>query len=211
MRMANELCDIVRACQRKERKAQKRLYDDFSPMVLGICLRYVPSRDEAQDLLQETFLTVFEKIGTLDAPETFVSWICQVAINTALNYVTRKHELLVGDLSDVEEVASPSAQSLDTDRYEVEHVMFAIQHIPSIYAVVFNAVEVDGMAPEKVCKWLGIKESSLRSRLSRARQMIKEQLESIDQFDEGCFAPKLVEDPKHRRPNRDRKNKKIVQ
>lgn len=206
--MANELCDIVRACQRKERWAQKRLYDDFSPMVLGTCLRYVPSRDEAQDLLQETFLTVFDKIGTIDDPQALAGWVNRIAINTALGYVTHQRELLVGDLSDVEEVASSSAQAFDTDRYEVENMMFALRHIPHVYAIIFNAIEVDGMDPEKVCRWLHIKEPSLRSRLSRARQMIKEQLDRIDQFDEGVYTPKPVEEVKPWTSRRAKKKKK---
>ena len=175
--MITEFCDIVKACQRKEHKAQKRLYEELSPMVMGICLRYVGSRDEAEDLLQDTFLAVFENIGRLESPEMLIAWIKKIAVNKSISYLNRRGELLVGDSNDIASAFPAESQPLDTDSYELEHVLYAISQIPHRYSMVFNAIEVDGCSFAEVAGSLGMKEASVRSFLFRARQMIKEKLE----------------------------------
>lgn len=174
--MTAEICDIVKACQRRERRAQKQLYDAFAPMVMGVCLRYGCSRDEAQDLLQDTFLTVFEKIGSLSDPQSFVAWLKRIAVNNVINYVARacSHECLVGGASEMAAVAERVGQPFDTDVYAIDHIMHAISKLPPDYALVFNALEVDGVTPAEVCLAMGVKEVTVRTYLHRARQMLQE-------------------------------------
>ena len=78
---------LIRKCQQKSRKAFEELYRKFSPFVYGICLRYAKNRDEAQDILQDCFIKVMERIGEFKFQGSFEGWLQRMAVNESLNHL----------------------------------------------------------------------------------------------------------------------------
>ena len=174
--MTTEICDIVTACQRHEAWAQQRLYDRYSAMVMGVCLRYVSSREEVQDLVQDVFVMVFEKIDRLRNPEAVTTWIRRIALSCAVDFVSHNCEILVGDLSDIDVLVSQDPEVFDTDVYGVEDVLAAIRRLPAKYSLVFNMYNVDEMSVSEICESTGLKASTVRCNITRAAQMLREML-----------------------------------
>ena len=174
--MKSEMEQIVAGCRRRESKTQKFVYERYAPQLLGICMRYTHSADEARDLLHDSFIKIFEKITTLDKADNLESWMRQIVINTSINYVTRHHTLLVEDMSQVTEEFGDTTDPFDTDPYETALVMQAIQQLPDLYRMVFNMREVEEMEFADIAQQLNMKESSTRCALTRARQMLRSQL-----------------------------------
>lgn len=76
--------ELVQGCIRQDRRAQRALYGRFSSRMLAVCMRYAKDRDEAQDLLQEGFITVFSKISTFNSAGSLEGWMRRIFVNTAL-------------------------------------------------------------------------------------------------------------------------------
>ena len=97
--MMSDIEQVVDACRRKDAKAQKRLYDEYAPIMLGICMRYTHSRDEAQDLLHDGFIKIFENIGKLQNPMAVETWMKKIMVRVSINYVTRNRHILYTDIN----------------------------------------------------------------------------------------------------------------
>ncbi len=182
--MKTELEYIVTGCQKKQSTAQKMLYDRFAPMMLGVCMRYTHSRDEAQDLLHDGFIKAYEGIGRLQNPLALESWLYKIMVNISINYVSRHRELEYADLSELEQQEDLGAlvgeKPWEEARYSMEQIVRAIQQLPEHYRLVFNMREVEEMDYAEMAQALGLQESTIRSHVSRARQMLRKQLLEIN-------------------------------
>lgn len=170
--MKFEARKVVSACQRKEPKAQKCLYDEFAPSMLGVCMRYTHSRDEAQDLLHDGFIKVFDSIGQLRDPSAVRAWIKSIMVNVSVNYVKRNKQVLYENL----DVYETEEEELDTDNYGIEQVLGAIRRLPDYYRTVFNMREIDEMEYKEMAEIFGQKESSVRAAVTRAKEMLRKEL-----------------------------------
>jgi len=178
--MKTELEYIVTGCQRKQSTAQKLLYDKFAPMMLGVCMRYTHSRDEAQDLLHDGFIKAFENIGRLQNANAVESWLYKIMVNVSINYVTRNRNIQYSDLSAMEQQEDLESRvgdtALDNHRYSMEQIVRAIQELPEHYRRVFNMREVEEMEYSVIAERTEQSESTIRSTVSRARQMLRNKL-----------------------------------
>lgn len=182
-RMKTEMEYIVAGCQKRQSTAQKMLYEKFSPMMLGVCMRYTHSRDEAQDLLHDGFIKAFENIGKLKNASAVESWLYKIMVNVSINYITRNRRIQYSDLDSMEMQEKLEAvdddSSLEDGGYTMDQIVCAIQELPEQYRLVFNMREVEEMDYQEIAKELGHPESTIRSNVSRARQMLRKKLLNI--------------------------------
>ncbi len=174
--MKVDYAQVLEACKRNDTDAQRILYEEFSPSMLGIGIRYLKSRDEAQDLLHDAFIKVFEKIKEVKNPAALPAWMHRVMVTTILSYLRESKALMYVDtdtLQDAEQYRMP----LDTDGYELDTILEAISTLPDAYRAVFNMREVDGMEFADIAKALGIKEVTVRTNLIRARKLLRTKLQ----------------------------------
>lgn len=164
---------LVEGCRRHDRLSQKSLYDAFAPMMLGVCIRYMGNREEAQDVLQDAFVKVFEKIHTLREPQALEDWVYHIVVRTALNALRKKRV----QYEDIEE--QPDMQAISYDPYSVEHIATAIANLPEMHRTVFNLREVEGYEFAEISKQLNVPETTLRSFLFRARKRLQASLRDI--------------------------------
>lgn len=172
--MDQDMEQIVLGCQRHESQAQKRLYDAMAPQMMGLCMRYVSCREEAQDILHEGFISVFEHINELENVQSLQSWMGRIMVNRTINYVTRNNRLVYCDLDNMPPVTAEADEELDTDRFCLSDVLSAIGQLPDIYRLAFNMHDVESVSYEDMSKTLGQPVVTIRSTVSRARQMLRD-------------------------------------
>lgn len=167
--MAADYTHIVEGCRRRDRAAQRQLYDAMAPMAMGVCMRYVRNREEAQDLMQEGFVHVFEHLSQLREVEKLPAWVRKVMVNECLRHFRRQHLTMVtGDMG----VADRAEQPLDP--FADEEVVLALQQIAPQQQVVFNLVAVEEYGYDEVAQLLHCSEVNVRALYSRARSRLRE-------------------------------------
>ena len=168
---------LVQGCVRQERRAQRALYERFSSRMFVVCLRYAKDRDEAQDLLQEGFITVFSKISTFNSAGSLEGWMRRIFVNTALMRL-RKGDVLRG-AADVDEPAVRSVSSGEDILSGIggQDILRIIRGMPDGFRTVFNMSVIEGYTHQEIARELGISEGTSRSQLSRARAWLQERLQ----------------------------------
>ena len=141
-------------------------------MAMGVCMRYSHNREQAQDLMQDGFIKVFEKLGTLKNPEKIGAWIYQIMVNVCVDYCKTLRPVQLLDDTVVEAVSQP------LDPFSMSEIVEAMQHLPSHQRIIFNLVEVEGYRCEEVAQRLGLSASGVRAALSRAKASLRETLMS---------------------------------
>ena len=147
-------------------------------------MRYTHSRDEAQDLLHDGFIKIFETINTLQNPAALENWMNQIMVRTAINYITRNREIIYTDLTQLPEeylIDNPDnekAEDADLPDYSLGQIVKAIQQLPSQCRLIFNMHEVEDMEIATIAHRLHKPESTIRSTLARARSLLRKKLQN---------------------------------
>lgn len=174
MYLVDRLHKIVRGCQENEPGAQRELYDMFKLKMFGICLRYAGNSDDAQDILQEGFIKVFEKIHQFGFKGAFEGWISRVMVNTALEKY-RLHYKQIAYQENVMEIEYEQENEI-TSNIDVNELVRIIQELSPRYRVVFNLFALEGYSHKEISEMLQITEGTSKSNLSRARAILQEKV-----------------------------------
>jgi len=168
---------LVKECIKGNAKAQRLLFDKFSQKMLGVCLRYTKSQDEAEDALQEGFVKAFSKLKDFSNQGSLEGWIRRIMVNTSLDAI-RKNTKFMKDVS------------IDTVDYQIgnddfiveglnaEDLMKLINSMPDGYKVVFNMFAIEGYSHQEISTTLGISESTSKSQYMRAKGYLRNRLEA---------------------------------
>ena len=159
---------ILEAILREDASAQRLLYEKFARKMFGVCLRYTKQREEAEDLLQEGFIKVFQKISSYKAEGSLEGWIRRVMVNTALDHI-RQQKMLWTDLADVVEAGDEPTIGHEIG---VAELMAELQKLPTGYKTVFNLHAIEGYSHKEIGGMLGISEGTSKSQYSRARNQL---------------------------------------
>jgi RNA polymerase sigma factor (sigma-70 family) len=169
--------DLARAVQRKDPKAQTRLYEKFSSKMLAVCTRYVGDKMEAEDVMIDGFMRIFDKIDQFTFQGSFEGWVRKIMVNEALMYV-RSKKMIIVDLEYATEEAIESS-SFNTD-LEAADLMKIIEELPVGYRTVFNLYAIEGYNHQEIGEMLGISEGTSKSQLSRARVMLQTKVMKLE-------------------------------
>lgn len=166
---------IIEGCLRKDRKSQYVLYQQFSPMLYGLCLRYLRDEETAADMLQECFIKIFDKINDYRGEGSFEGWMRKLAVNTLLNEIKRQQHTQIFDTlsEDLDTITSVSHQP---DRLTQEELIAVIHKLPSGYRTVFNLYEIEGYSHQEIAEILGISESTSKTQLRNAKIRLQQVL-----------------------------------
>lgn len=166
--------NIIKGCRRKDQDAQRLLYEKFSAPMLGVCLRYAGSRDDAQDILHEGFLKIYEKIGQFESRGSFEGWIRRIMVNTALERY-RNEQKSVNIQDELIEFDLNMSTKMD-DNVTVKELLSIIMELSPQYRVVFNLFAIEGYSHKEISKMLDISEGTSKSNLSRARSILQKKV-----------------------------------
>ncbi|MCX6272502.1 MAG: sigma-70 family RNA polymerase sigma factor [Bacteroidetes bacterium] len=175
---------LLRGCLEGKRQAQNQLYRRYAPTMLGVCLRYSRSREEAEDVMQEGFIKVFQNIGHYKGTGSFEGWIRRIMVNTSIN---QYHATLKQQFVHVENIEL-LGQEVEKDHFEMsepgdeplsvspEVVIEYIRKMPDGYRMILNMYVFEGYQHKEIAEMLGISENTSKSQLSKGRKYLKNQL-----------------------------------
>lgn len=154
---------------KRQSYSTKMLYDTYSSVLFGICLRYSKNEEEAQDILQDSFIKIFTKLDTYQFTGSFGGWLKRIVTNTSIEYYRKKISM-----EHLEEIGFNPYLAVDSDRgLEVEELLKMIQELPEGYRMVFNMYAIDGYTHSEIATKLNISEGTSKSQLSRARAYLQ--------------------------------------
>ncbi len=166
---------LVEGCIKKQAIAQKMLYEKYARKMMGVCLRYASNSDEAQDILQDGFIKVFDKMEAFNGKGSLEGWIRRVIVNTALdNYRKNKKHLQHADIDDVQYLLQKNDFVLE--KMEAKALLKLIQTLPTGFRTVFNLYAIEGYSHKEIGEMLQISESTSKSQYSRAKVVIQKLL-----------------------------------
>lgn len=155
--------------------AQTKVYQIFSDKLFAICLKYSRNYQDAEDILQDSFLTIFKKIDTYKNKGSFEGWLKRITINTALQKYREKTTLeIVEEVPDEENQENEQAENLKDAALDV--LLNLIQQLPDKYRLVFNLYVLDNYSHKEIAEVLNISEGTSKSNLSRARAILKQKV-----------------------------------
>ncbi|MBN1926163.1 MAG: sigma-70 family RNA polymerase sigma factor [Prolixibacteraceae bacterium] len=169
-----ELTQLIEDCKLGKRNAQARLYQQYAPVLFGICLRYSRDQTEAEDTLHEGFITILNKIGQYAYKGSFEGWLKRIMINTSLEKFRNRYRLQI-----VEDISKYDIEPSENDVYSdlnTETLLKLVSELPPRYRMVFNMYAIDGYSHNEISEQLGIAIGTSKSNLARARKILQERI-----------------------------------
>jgi RNA polymerase sigma-70 factor (ECF subfamily) len=162
---------LIKDCLKGRAAAQKQLYDNYAPAMLGVCYRYTKSLQDAEDVMQNGFVRVFKFLNQYNEEGELGAWIRRIMVNTALNYLKKskkyQHDLLF-DTTELHVITNDNPEVL----LNAKELAELIRQLPTGYQAIFNLYAVEGFSHAEIGQMLGINENTSRSQYMRARHLL---------------------------------------
>lgn len=167
--------NTIKACQNGDSKAFKKVYDRYSALLFGIVLRYAKDEDEAADILQDTFIKIFQNIEKYQFKGSFEGWLKRIAITTAIDQYHKSKKEQKNDNIDVASISEIDDFSIE-DNLAANELLKIIQKLPPGYKMVFNMYVIEGYKHQEIASKLGITDGTSKSQLAKAKNMLRDLL-----------------------------------
>jgi RNA polymerase sigma-70 factor (ECF subfamily) len=162
---------LIENCINGNRKSQKALYDLFAPKMFAVCLRYAKSQMDAEDILQEGFVKLYNNLHRFRGDGSFDGWVRRIFVNTAIEHIRRKN--LNTTISDgLENTIRDKYKNALDNLYEKDLISSA-NTLSDGYRTVFTMYAVEGYSHKEIASHLGITESTSKSQFSRAKALLR--------------------------------------
>jgi len=166
--------DLIDACKKGSREAQFKLYKLYYKSMFNTCLRIVNDKDEAEDIMQESFLDAFRKINLYAGEGTFGSWLKRIVVNNALDTLRKKRDQISLEETGIDVIDQENQISEEEIQFQVMEIKQAMEKLPEDYRIILSLILFEGYDHEEVCEILKITYNNSRTRFSRARQRLLE-------------------------------------
>ncbi|MEI6346412.1 MAG: RNA polymerase sigma factor [Bacteroidota bacterium] len=168
----NELID---GCLNNDRKAQKLLYEKYSSKMFGVCMRYAKSKEEAEDILSDSFVQIFVKLSSFKREGSFEGWIRRIVVNTSITAYRNNLKFNLNDeISEVHQLSDDSETAIDL--LNVQQIKSVIQQMPDGYRMIFNLYVIEGYNHREIAELIGINEGTSKSQFSKAKKWLQNRL-----------------------------------
>jgi len=170
-----DLEEIIQGCLRKKEKSQEMLYKMFFGYALKVALVYNRDRENAIEVVNDSFIKIFDKMKTYDSTLPFRSWLNRIVVNTSIDRFRRLNKGIIADETETFLVPDEAPGALS--QMTAHEIMALLNHLPDIHRLVFNLYEIEGYSHEEISSMLKIPESSSRVYLARAKKRLRELFE----------------------------------
>jgi RNA polymerase sigma-70 factor (ECF subfamily) len=181
----DRLREIIEGCKREEKSAQKQLFNSFYSKMLGICLRYTKDKDRAQEVVQEGFIKIFDKLDEFDFKGSFEGWMRRIMVNASIDAIRKKKrtafstdEEFLFENNSLYEEEDPLEEMLI--KLKAEEALKAVQNLSPAYQTVFNLYVIENYSHAEIAEILNISEGTSKSNLAKAKQNLRKML--LDKF-----------------------------
>ncbi|MTI40849.1 RNA polymerase sigma factor [Fulvivirga lutimaris] len=170
---------LIQGCIKGDRKAQKLLYDQYAGRMLVVAMRYSKSDLEAEDIIQEAFIKIFEKIKTFREESRLGFWIKRIVVNTALNH--QRSKLYMFPMVDVQELNNSADGEFSLSGYHFKELLGFIKELPSGCQIIFNLYAIEGYSHQEIAKMLDVSVGTSKSQYFRAKELLKARIGQEEQ------------------------------
>lgn len=172
---------LIKGCVEGDRSFQNHLYKIYSARMMGICLRYAKTREDAEDILQEGFVQAFTCIKQFKFKGPLEAWMKKIFINCALQKLRAKENKYLFIEIDAATEVYKTCYAIGED-IDLKILIKCIQELPLISRLVFNLYVFEGLKHKEIAQILKISEGTSKSNLFDARNNLKKQLQNLDYF-----------------------------
>ncbi len=166
---------LVEGCRRQDRLVQRLLYEQYAGKLFVVCKRYVRQPDEAEDVLQDAFIKIYQHIDSFRFESPLEAWLRRIVVNTALKHLRKqKNWQHTADIADLAPVLPQADESLPGLYHQ--QLLQLIHELPPGCRTVFNLYAVEGYTHVEIAELLDISEGTSKSQLFRARSLLQRKL-----------------------------------
>jgi RNA polymerase sigma-70 factor (ECF subfamily) len=170
----NDLESIIDACLSENQQAQRALFKMFFSYGKSISRRYASNEQEAEEIMNDSFLKMYKNLNRFDTSRSFKAWLKTIIINTSIDYYRKSislrnaHQVLDINDVDLEDVNADVISKIATDE-----LLNLIQRLTPSYRMVFTLYVIDGYNHREIAEMMGIKEGTSKSNLQDARHKLQ--------------------------------------
>ena len=168
--------ELVEGCIKEDRKCQRYLWDKYAPKLLSVSIRYCKSREDAEDVLMEAFVKIFDKMEDFRFQSTLETWMRRIVVNASIN------KLRASRITDTIDSETNDLGYMDTafDNMNAQQLLALLEKLPVGYRTVFNLYAIEGYSHKEISDAMGIDEGTSRSQLAKARKALQEMIEKTE-------------------------------
>lgn len=171
--------EIIDQCKEGSQKAQFQLYKLYYKSMYSVSLRIVNNEMEAEDVMQEAFLSAFNKMDSYKGEVSFGAWLKRIVVNRSLDYL-KKRKVQFEEVN--ERTAQITDYQMETKEIDIIAIKNAIQKLPDGYRIVLSLYLIEGYDHEEISQVLGITNSASRTQFLRAKNKLRELLKDKEIF-----------------------------
>ena len=170
--------ELIDGCVNGDRKYQQIVFKMYYGKMMGVCMRYAKDQDTAQDIVQDGFIKVFEKVNKFNKEGSFEGWIRRIMVNTAIDFFRKKKKdfILLEDDSRIKQEDDVDIFNEDSGAFygiKPAMVMEAMAKLSPAYKTVFNLYVVENYTHAEIAEMLGVSVGTSKSNLSKAKLNLK--------------------------------------
>ena len=173
-RKLNDLTDIqlIEGCLSGKSRFQELLYRRYFSFAMSICVRYTKTPDDAMEVVNDSYLKMFDSLKSFDKSKPFKSWFARILVNTAIDDFRKSKKFNSHSAMDV--IPDPDSQEPEIDQeLNAEDIISLFSQLPDNLRITFNLHEIEGYSHQEIANMLGIETSSSRANLTRAKSMLR--------------------------------------
>ena len=163
--------ELIQKCKKGDLKYQEMLYKYFYGYAMGVGLRYLSDRDDAMEVVNDSFIKLFNGIGSFNDANAFKPWLRKIVVNTALD--RRRKDLKLLNNVDIEYASQVPKPAHLIESLTAREILNLLNDLPEIQRIIFNLYEIDGYSHDEIGTMLNIPPSSSRTYLSRAKTKLR--------------------------------------
>lgn len=171
--------ELIEKCRLNDRHAQFEIYKLYYKAMYNTALRILNNTEDAEDIMQESFLDAFRKIDSYQGGATFGAWLKRIVINKSLDAIKKRKDIFSLDKEAVEIANEEMMEDpVEVLSYKLEKIKEAIMELPEQYRIILSLHLLEGYDHEEIAEILGIKHGTVRTRYSRSRQKLLSHLKA---------------------------------
>ena len=162
---------LLKKCSRGDSKAQEHLFKLYFSYSMSVALRFSSCREDALEIVNDSFLKIFLKIEFHNSDSEFRAWLRRIVINTAIDRYRKdkKHNYETS----IDEASGETVDESVIDNLNAEEIINLINSLPAMYRYTFTLFEIEGFSHDEISAQLGITPGTSRSNLTRAKKLLR--------------------------------------
>ena len=170
--------ELLKGCLKEDKTCQKALFDRYAPKMLSVCRRYARHSMEAEDLLQDAFVRVFDKLGTFRGDGSLEGWVRRIVVHACIrNY---RKSSFKNEQFGMEQLPEEPVDAEAIGIMSADELIDLINELPDGYRMVFNLFAIEGYGHAEIAEMMGCGESTSRSQLAKARRWLQARITKME-------------------------------